>query len=263
MIYLLLLNNYYELNKIRIIFNIYIMKTLKDLYKYKGDFIPNQFIYTDGGCINNGKPNAVAGYGIHYSNNHLDDISEPIIGQEHSNNIAELTALIIAIKSIIYNITKHNYTYAIFTDSEYVLRVIYTFDKTYGGRIRKNKDVPNLNLVLELHNLYEKYQSHIKVYHIDAHTGKNDIHSLGNEKADELAKKGIFKSEKFVQLQNNDKDNKDDKKPLIKKIYLKVPFAQKDNAKKLGALWDRQKKTWYILENLTNDKKTQLLQMFS
>jgi ribonuclease HI len=240
-------------------------KSIKDLYKYNDNnklSSPDAFIYTDGSCINNGKPNAISGYGIHYSNNHLNDISEPIVGDEHTNNIAELTALIVAIKSIIYNITKYKYTYIIFTDSEYVLRVIYTFDKTYGSRIKKNKDIPNLNLVLELHNLYELYKANITIYHIDAHTSKNDIHSIGNEKADELAKNGVFKSSKYKPLTHNSKYNSN----VIdnnKKIYIKVPYTQKDNAKKLGALWDFKRKSWYIFENHDIDKKKQLLQLFS
>jgi len=30
------------------------------------------------------------------------------------------------------------------------------------------------------------------------------------------------------------------------KIYLNVPFTQKDDAKKLGAQWDSQNKSWYV-----------------
>jgi len=235
--------------------------SLKELYKYNEKFKPNFFIYTDGGCINNGKLNAVAGYGIHYSNNHLNDISEPLIGKEHTNNIAELTALIVAIKSIIYNINKYNYTYALFTDSEYALRVIYTFDKTYGTRIKKNKEIPNLSLVLELHNLYETYKSNINIYHIDAHTGKTDIHSLGNEKADELAKQGIYKSLKFSEYIEM-KNRKQDENKHIKKIYIKVQYTQKNIAKNLGALWDKHQKSWYFNETLNDNNKKKLLELF-
>jgi len=34
------------------------------------------------------------------------------------------------------------------------------------------------------------------------------------------------------------------------KIFLNVPFAQKDEAKALGAKWDPSKKKWYISSNL-------------
>lgn len=30
------------------------------------------------------------------------------------------------------------------------------------------------------------------------------------------------------------------------KIYLKVPFSQKDQARKLGAKWDKNKKSWFV-----------------
>ncbi len=33
------------------------------------------------------------------------------------------------------------------------------------------------------------------------------------------------------------------------KIYLTVPFAQKDDAKALGARWDAAQKKWYVLED--------------
>jgi hypothetical protein len=32
------------------------------------------------------------------------------------------------------------------------------------------------------------------------------------------------------------------------RINLKVPFAEKDQAKALGARWDPAKKTWYIVD---------------
>lgn len=34
------------------------------------------------------------------------------------------------------------------------------------------------------------------------------------------------------------------------KIYLDVPYAQKDEAKSLGARWDPSKKKWYVPGNL-------------
>ena len=37
------------------------------------------------------------------------------------------------------------------------------------------------------------------------------------------------------------------------RVDLKVPFAEKDSAKKLGAKWDGEKKVWYVkdLDNLS------------
>jgi hypothetical protein len=33
------------------------------------------------------------------------------------------------------------------------------------------------------------------------------------------------------------------------KVYLNVPFAQKDAAKTLGAKWDATQKKWYVLDD--------------
>ena len=44
------------------------------------------------------------------------------------------------------------------------------------------------------------------------------------------------------------------KKGANKKIYLKVPYEEKDAAKKIGARWDTKKSQWYVLGN-TEKKK--------
>ena len=41
----------------------------------------------------------------------------------------------------------------------------------------------------------------------------------------------------------------------LKKLYLNVPFAKKDLAKKNGARWDKDKKKWYYTEDLDTEKK--------
>ena len=41
------------------------------------------------------------------------------------------------------------------------------------------------------------------------------------------------------------------------KIYLNVPYANKDEAKKMGSRWDAEKKKWYIFDN--NKEKEILL----
>lgn len=40
-----------------------------------------------------------------------------------------------------------------------------------------------------------------------------------------------------------------------KKIYLNVPYSEKDEGKKLGTKWDPKKKKWYIFSN-SNNKET-------
>ena len=69
--------------------------------------------------------------------------------------------------------------------------------------------------------------------HIRAHTGLEDEHSIGNEHADRLANLAIgVESCPYQRIKN--------------KIYLNVPYDEKDEAKQMGAKWDKSKKRWYI-----------------
>ena len=43
-----------------------------------------------------------------------------------------------------------------------------------------------------------------------------------------------------------------------KRLYLNVPYEDKDDAKKLGARWDRSKKKWFIDHD--NKYKTQIVE---
>ena len=40
----------------------------------------------------------------------------------------------------------------------------------------------------------------------------------------------------------------------VKKILLRVPFADKDEAKRLGAKWDATKRCWYIYSTSDRSK---------
>jgi hypothetical protein len=41
---------------------------------------------------------------------------------------------------------------------------------------------------------------------------------------------------------------------LHKKIYVKIPFINKDAVKKLGCRWDPDKKSWYYMSNFEKNK---------
>ena len=32
----------------------------------------------------------------------------------------------------------------------------------------------------------------------------------------------------------------------LSKVYIKVPYSEKDEAKALGAKWDKQEKSWFV-----------------
>lgn len=208
------------------------------------DFIPEYYVYTDGACSNNGKSNALAGIGIFFGTNDIRNVSKQIEGKQ-TNNIAELTA-IIETYSIIENDIINGKKIAIVSDSEYAIKCV----SSYGEKCFKNGwnvvEIPNKEL---LKNAYEIYKDklNVKFIHIKAHTNNTDIHSLGNDHADKLANMAIG-------LENC---------PYSKetKIYLIVPFIKKDEIKKLGGLWDANKKKWFIYEDNTN--KDEILAIFS
>ena len=199
------------------------------------------YVYTDGACINNGKPNAKAGIGIYFGLNDERNVSRRIIGRQ-TNNVAELTA-IIDTYPIIKNDLEKGKIITIVTDSEYSLKCI----GNYGNRMSKNNwkdEIPNKELVKKIFSLYSG-NNLVKFKHVNSHTGKTDIHSLGNEWADKLANMslGIY-----------------DKKNTTNKIYLSVPFNEKDTIKSQGGKWDFKKKKWYILE--TNVNKICLIEKY-
>ena len=58
------------------------------------------------------------------------------------------------------------------------------------GWINKGKPIPNVDLVKKAYGLFKKYYN-VRLIHVLAHTGKQDIHSIGNDLADRLAQSCI------------------------------------------------------------------------
>ena len=53
-------------------------------------------VYTDGACVNNGKPDARAGYGVYFGKGDERNVSERYKGPQ-TNNVAEILAIIRAL----------------------------------------------------------------------------------------------------------------------------------------------------------------------
>ncbi len=197
-------------------------------------------VYTDGACSNNGKANAKAGLGVYFSENDCRNYYAGIGGKQ-TNNRAELMAILTAVK-ILYRELQAEYIVNIYSDSTYAMRCC----GEYGEKLSKNnwkstKEIPNLELIKIAYETIQSYDN-INFYYIAAHTGLDDEHSKGNEGADRLANLAIGQTS--CQYGN---------KP--KKIYLNIPYNEKDEGKKLGTRWDPKKKKWYIFSD-SNNKKT-------
>lgn len=208
-------------------------------------FVPDYYVYTDGSCVNNGKPNAKAGMGIYFGENDPRNVSRHVEGKQ-SNNTGELGA-IVTLYDIVAKDVANGKKIVIVTDSDYSIRCLTTF----GAKCDKKQwkeDIPNKELVQHAYTLYHD-QPNIRFFHIRSHTGKQDVHSLGNEKADQLANLAVGKLENDIN-QNHPK-----------KIYLNVLYEDKEEAKQLGAKWDPTKKKWYTLS--TNPHKEEVIDLFA
>ena len=140
-------------------------------------------VYTDGACSRNGTKHAVAGYGIYFSENNPLNQCVRLTTGKLTNNVAELTAVIEAIKLV----SEYN-KIGIYTDSKYSMLCA----KSYGEKCAKKgwpSDIPNVELVKELYTLVK--QRNITLIHVAAHTTNDDVHSIGNREADRLATQSI------------------------------------------------------------------------
>ena len=179
-------------------------------------------VFTDGACSNNGKINAKAGMGIFIPELNIK-ISKPVVGKQ-TNNVAELSAII-----DVFDILKDklNNEIIIYTDSKISLGWCTYTGKKYDDMnwIKKNGTIPNVELIKIAYKLFNKYKN-VSIKHIEAHTGKDDFYSKGNEEADRLANIAIG-----VNINNNNN-----------KTYINVSYQKKDIAKSYGARWDPKKK---------------------
>ena len=82
-------------------------------------------IFTDGSCINNGKKNSKGGVGVFFADNDPRNISQELTCDKVTNQVAELTAISIALdivkdnKDIVY----------IYTDSSYCINIFVNWIK--------------------------------------------------------------------------------------------------------------------------------------
>ena len=146
-------------------------------------------IYTDGACKNNGYRDREvnAGIGVHFSKTNeisIDDVSQKLDIENPTNNKAELLAIDKSLELCIQN--KINGKIIIYTDSQYSIDAITKWydqwensGKLYSG---EKKNIEYLTLIKDKLKLVD-----VSFIHVRGHTKKDDVHSLGNCRADDLA----------------------------------------------------------------------------
>ena len=163
-------------------------------------------VYCDGSTSNNGSSKATGGYGVYFPEDDSLSMSFPYIHEVPTNQKTELYAMMMAIRQcILYvkNVSQNTseqqeintYIFNIYTDSMYTINCL---DKWMNNWIKKGwkkadgKPVQNSHILDPLYKLYTKFKDtetmKIKLHHINSHTGKTDIHSLGNAMADKLSR---------------------------------------------------------------------------
>ncbi|GMG18978.1 unnamed protein product [Ambrosiozyma monospora] len=153
-------------------------------------------VYTDGACKNNQNRFARrGGYGVFFGVNDKRNISAPLTGDNHTNQLAELTAIDKALDEIIKVALKVKFT--IVTDSKYCIDCITKLAngwKQKGWLNAQGKPVANRAIIESIldkkalvNYLYTTcgWDDELEFRYVPGHSS-----DFGNEKADELARKG-------------------------------------------------------------------------
>ncbi|KHN74433.1 Ribonuclease H1 [Toxocara canis] len=153
-----------------------------DVTRWQAEGVP--VVFTDGACSSNGHQGAKAGIGVFWGDDHPDNVSEPLASGPPTNNRAELSAVITALK------TAHEKKLSriiICTDSNLLIKSMNSWIDTWrknGWKTANGGDVKNKDLIVELDGWLTK----VHFEHVAGHAG-----IYGNEKADELARNGALR----------------------------------------------------------------------
>lgn len=141
-------------------------------------------VFTDGS-----RTPSHCGYGIHFIDLELDDISGKFNICPLTNQRAEGWAIYQALK-----IVTENYDFKkleIYSDSEYIIKSVTIWIKKWkknNWMTTNNKPVLNRDIISEIDKILEKYPKKIKFIHVKSHTNQNDFNSIHNDIADKLAR---------------------------------------------------------------------------
>lgn len=156
--------------------------------------------YTDGSCMVK-KDGIYCGYGIHFPNGEIKDVSKVFTKGPLTNQRAELYAIYKAIKKA----EKHNFSkLTIFSDSRYSIQSVTTWIKAWkknGWKTAANKEVLNQDIIKKIDTLLEKHREKINFIHVRSHSKGTDTFSVRNDIADKLAKDGALKLKQMIKNQ--------------------------------------------------------------
>lgn len=152
-------------------------------------------VFTDGSCMNNGRHNARAGYAVVWPNHQEFTKGYALQGEAQTNNRAEYSGCIEALRIADIIDPSKEQTLHIYTDSMLLINSITKWLQGWKSRNwvkADGHDVLNRDL-LEIIDRYMKYRR-IRWTHVRAHTGKANWESKWNDVADKLAREAALKN---------------------------------------------------------------------
>ena len=156
-------------------------------------------VYVDGACPRNGTADARAGVGVWFGADSPHNVSRPVTGDVHTNNVAELQAIAAALEALeamqaveAGPSTKPDTPgptapVTIFTDSMYALNALTLWAPKWarcGWRTAAGGPVANQDLIVRTLAMLQR-APHVTLAYVAGHAGVP-----GNEGADALARAG-------------------------------------------------------------------------
>lgn len=217
-------------------------------------------VYIAGACPKYGRVTARAGYGIYFGENHSkNEYGSVDKSLKQRKSVGYLLAFIRCLEIIKDPVN-------IYSDVDFEMVMIGTKSQELREKANMSyaaaKDRVTL-IKISTHTGYDSEQSRGNAgAHTLAHMGassikildsiKLDIPFVNKDKAKELGAhwdprhKTWYLNTKYVSWHEVRQRLKELEK--INKIYIKISYANKNKAKKLGAQWDPRAKSWYYIE---------------
>ena len=146
-----------------------------------------KIVYTDGACSNNGYSNAKSAIGVFFGKDDARNVSRSVeTTRKHTNQRAELLAAIEALK------IEQNCALEIRSDSRYFVRGVHEWLTRWKllNYVVDGKRIANVDLWRQIDQMIEDRNVKnipLRVVWVKAHENCE-----GNQKADELARKGLI-----------------------------------------------------------------------
>lgn len=157
-------------------------------------------VFTDGSCLNNGRPGAKAGYAVWFPDHKEWSCAHRIPDNEsQTNQRAELSAIACAV-AVLEREGCLDEDLVIYTDSDYSIKCLTQWISGWIARNWKTsdgKDVLHRDLIQRISTGLSRFKSH-RFHHVRAHTGGGDDLSVNNDIVDKMAR-GTVEEAKVVQ----------------------------------------------------------------